>query len=218
MSHDALSNLLRQKLGDPALYARALTHGSTGEDDYQRLEFLGDRVLNLTVAEMLYLQYPDDAEGRMAHRLNALVNGGTCADVARMIGLPPLLKLGKQAHDDGARDSENVLGDVMEAIIGAIFLDKGFAPARDFVLIHWTPLLNSQEKAPKHPKSALQEWAAASRRGTPFYEVTAKSGPPHSMTFTVTVSLKGLDAVSAEGPSKQAAETKAAEQFLERHA
>jgi ribonuclease III len=216
-----LANELADILGfqpiDMALYTRALTHGSTGEDDYQRLEFLGDRILGLVVAELLYRTHPDENEGRMAHRLNGLVNGTSCADVARDIALAPLVRLGKQARDDGARESDNVLGDVMEALIGALFLDHGFDTARTFVLRLWEPRLTSQQKAPKHPKSALQEWTAKVQKRPPDYAVTKKSGPPHAMRFEVTVTVKGLDPITGEGNSKQAAESDAAAKFLEQH-
>ena len=202
--------------GNIALYERALTHGSASEDDYQRLEFLGDRVLGLVIAETLYRDDAREAEGNMAHRLNARVNGPTCADVARRIGLPPLVRLGKQARDDGARDSDKVLGDIMEAVIGALYIDKGFDSARSFITRLWAPLLEGQAEAPKHPKSQLQEWAAKARKGTPHYELTAQSGPSHNRRFEVTLSLKGMDPVTATGSTKQEAETRAAALFLER--
>ncbi len=212
-----LTDILGFSVHDEPLFIRALTHGSTGSADYQRLEFLGDRVLGLVVAEMLYGANPDEAEGSMAHRLNGLVNGLTCAKVAREIGLSPLVRLGKQARDDGARDSDNVLGDVMESLIGAVFIDQGFPAARDFVRRHWQPLLSQQHSAPKHPKSALQEWTAKMQKRTPEYVVSKKSGPPHAMRFEVTVTVKGLDPVTGEGNSKQAAESDAAAKFLEKH-
>jgi ribonuclease-3 len=200
------------------VYARALTHGSTGKPDYQRLEFLGDRVLGLTIAEMLYARYPDEAEGRMSHRLNSLVSGSMCAEIAREIDLPRHIILGKQARDDGAQDSDNVLGDVIEAIIGALFLERGFADARAVVIALWSPHIEAAKKAPKHPKSSLQEWCAANNRKTPEYSVTKKEGPPHAMRFEVTVVVKGFDPVSADAGSKQAAETQAAAAFLEKFA
>jgi ribonuclease III len=199
---------------DEALFSRALTHGSTGEPDYQRLEFLGDRVLGLVIAEMLYTSFPDEPEGRLSHRLNSLVAGTTCAAIARTIDVQTQLRLGKQARDDGARESDNVLGDVMEALIGALYLDHDMDAARGFVEKHWRPLLEAAQTAPKHPKSELQEWCAANARKVPHYEVTAKEGPPHAMRFEVTVTVKGFDPVSANGNSKQAAETAAAEAFL----
>jgi ribonuclease-3 len=212
-----LEDLLPAKPNDIAIYTRALTHGSTGQPDYQRLEFLGDRILGLVISDMLYHRYSDEAEGRLSHRLNALVSGSTCAEIARQIGLSPHIRLGKQARDDGAQQSENVLGDVMEAIIGALYLDHGLAAAQTLIETHWGPLIETANGAPKHPKSALQEWCAAHGRKVPEYVVSKKEGPPHAMRFEVTVTVKGFDPVSASANSKQAAETAAALAFLEAH-
>lgn len=213
-----LEDIIGAAPGDARLFEQALTHGSTGEAHYQRLEFLGDRVLGLAVAAMLFQRFPEEPEGRLSHRLNALVSGSTCAQVAREIGLQPHMRLGKQARDDGAKESDYVLGDMVEALIGAIYLDLGLDRARSFIERYWRPLLESAKAAPKHPKSALQEWCAANNRKVPVYEVTAKEGPPHAMRFEVTVSIKGFDPVSATANSKQAAETAAAKAFLEKQA
>lgn len=216
--NDWLAELLPVPANDLGLYQRALTHGSTGQPDYQRLEFLGDRILGLVISDMLYHRYPEEAEGRLSHRLNALVSGSTCAEIARRIELPRQIRLGKQARDDGAQQSDNVLGDVMEAVIGALYLDHGLAPARFLIERLWTPLLETANGAPKHPKSALQEWCAANGRKVPEYAITKKEGPPHAMRFEITVSVKGFDPVTASANSKQAAETAAALAFLEAHA
>jgi ribonuclease III len=213
-----LADLLPAAPRDVALYMRALTHGSTGQPDYQRLEFLGDRILGLAISDMLYHRYADEAEGRLSHRLNALVSGSTCADIARQIDLPRHVHLGKQARDDGAQQSDNVLGDVMEAIIGALYLDHGLDAARALIERLWGPLIETANGAPKHPKSALQEWCAANGRKVPEYVITKKEGPPHAMRFEITVTVKGFDPVSASANSKQAAETAAALAFLEAHA
>jgi ribonuclease III len=213
-----LAELLPAAPKDVVLYNRALTHGSTGQPDYQRLEFLGDRILGLVIADMLYSRYSDEAEGRLSHRLNALVSGSTCAEIARQIDLPPHIRLGKQARDDGAQQSDNVLGDVMEAIIGAQYLDHGLAAARTLIERLWGPLIETANGAPKHPKSELQEWCAANGRKVPEYVVTKKEGPPHAMRFEVTVTVKGHEPVSASANSKQAAETAAALAFLETRA
>jgi ribonuclease III len=210
-----LTGLLGQAPFTPELFDRALTHGSTGKPDYQRLEFLGDRVLGLIIAEALYARFPDETEGMLSHRLNSLVAGSMCAEIARAIDLAAHMKLGKQARDDGAHGSNNVLGDVMEAIIGALFIDQGLETARNFILAHWSPLIEAALNAPKHPKSALQEYCAANGRKVPEYTVTRKEGPPHAMRFEVAVTVKGFDPVSAEANSKQAAETAAALAFLE---
>jgi ribonuclease III len=215
---DWLTGLLGFEPNNKDLYDRALTHGSTGKPDYQRLEFLGDRVLGLVIAEALYARFPDEAEGRLSHRLNSLVAGSTCADIARNIDLADHMKLGKQARDDGAQGSDNVLGDVMEAIIGALFLEQGLNAARRFILDHWMPYIEADLNAPKHPKSALQEWCAANGRKVPEYGITKKEGPPHAMRFEITVNVKGYEPVSAQANSKQAAETAAALAFLEANA
>ena len=204
-------------VGDEALWLEALTHGSTGEErDYDRLEFLGDRVLGLGIAEWLYRNNPEAAEGDLAQRLNALVSRQVCAQTARGIGMPAHVRLGKQARDDGAADSDNVLGDVMEALLGANYLDAGFDATRDLVHRLWQPAIEGRAGRAKHPKSALQEWAAGNQRKAPEYEVVARSGPDHAARFTVRVSVRNVGEVEATAGSKQEAETAAAKVFMER--
>ena len=195
-------------------FVRALTHGSQSGENYERLEFLGDRVLGLTVAEWLYDRFPNEAEGKLSKRLNALVTGVVCAQVARELGVVPFLRLGKQARDDGAAGSDNVLGDVMEALIGAFFLDAGHVAARDFVRSLWESRIDLQAKAPQHPKSALQEWAAAHNRRPPEYTIIDRSGPHHAPRFTISVSIGKLASAVGEGTSKHSAETAAATALL----
>ncbi|HWI86729.1 MAG TPA: ribonuclease III domain-containing protein, partial [Sphingomonas sp.] len=142
---------------DIALFRRALTHGSQGGPSYQRLEFLGDRVLGLSIATWLYSLFPDDTEGKLSARLNAVVSGEVCAEVGRELGVPAQLILGKQARDDGAQLSDNVVGDAVEALIGALYLETGLDGASDFVRRVWEGKLDRSAAAPKHPKSALQE-------------------------------------------------------------
>lgn len=210
---------VREKLdhspGEPDLFTEALTHGSHSPRNYERLEFLGDRVLGLIMAEWLYQHFPTEPEGKLSRRLNTLVAGETCAEIARQIGVPAHMRLGKQARDDGASDSVNVLGDVLEALIGALYIDGGMDAARAFVRGAWAERVNSEQPAPKHPKSALQEWAAAHRRKPPEYALTGKSGPAHNPRFIVTVSIKGVGDAVAEGSSKQEAETAAARKMLQ---
>ncbi|MDV3256239.1 MAG: ribonuclease III [Sphingomonas sp.] len=201
---------------DPALFERALTHGSHGRDTYERLEFLGDRVLGLVIASWLYQRYPNEPEGKMSQRYNALVARETCAEIGRQIGLPPFIRLGKQAREDNAQMSDNVVGDVVEAMIGAIFIDGGLDRADAFVRRHWGAFLEGQRKAPVHPKSALQEVAAEKRLGVPQYELVSRFGPHHAPRFRVKVSLRGHGEAEAEGSSKQEAETAAAAALLEK--
>lgn len=201
---------------DLSLYERALTHGSRGGPSYQRLEFLGDRVLGLTVAHWLYIGFPDEPEGQLSRRFNSVVTGHACAEIARALGVGPHLRLGKQARDDGGADSDNILGDVTEALIGALYLDHGIVAAEAFIHAHWQTLVEGQAKAPRHPKSELQEWAAAQNRRAPTYELIDRSGPHHAPRFTVLVNLGSADEAIATGASKQEAETAAAAALLEK--
>jgi ribonuclease-3 len=203
---------------DEALWLEALTHGSTGNPrTYERLEFLGDRVLGLSIAEWLYHR-STGPEGELAQRLNALVSRQMCAHIARQIGAPGHVQLGKQARDDGAQDSDNVLGDIMESLLGASFLQSGFGATRDIVHALWQPAIESRAGHSKHPKSALQEWAAGCRRKPPEYELIDRSGPDHAASFTVRVSVRNVGEVKATASSKQEAETEAARLFMEKFA
>ena len=197
------------------LWRDALTHGSMGEArDYQRLEFLGDRVLGLTIADWLHAD-PAASEGKLSQRLNVLVSRETCAVVARALNVPAHIRLGKQARDDGGADSDNILGDVMEALIGALFIERGFVAARDMVRQAWAPQMAAGAGQRKHPKAALQEWAAGNRRKPPVYAVIAREGPDHAATFVVSVSVNGIGEATARGSSKQDAETAAAQEFMQ---
>ncbi|MFN3944324.1 MAG: ribonuclease III [Allosphingosinicella sp.] len=215
-----LEDWVRSTLGhtprDMALFERALTHASLGQDHYERLEFLGDRVLGLAMATWLYRMFPDEPEGKLSRRFNELVSGYACAEVARELGVGAQMRLGKQARDDGASDSDNVLGDIMEALIGALYLEAGFEAAEAFVRRAWSERVERGTRAPKHPKSALQEWAAANERKPPVYELKGRSGPHHAPTFQVEVSIRGVGAATAEGTNKQEAETEAAKALLEK--
>ena len=190
---------VEQKLGyaprDAKMFERAFSHSSAGPNSYDRLEFLGDRVLGLSISAALYERYPNEPEGQLSRRYNALVARETCADVGREIGIPPLIRLGKQAREDGANQSDNVVGDVVEAVIGALMLDGGFDVARDFVLRAWKPFLDGQGRAPE-------------------YSLVSRTGAHHAPVFTVKVSVKGLGEATAEGTSKQDAETAAAAELL----
>jgi ribonuclease-3 len=201
---------------DLALFERALTHSSHAGADYERLEFLGDRVLGLCVAAWLYSDFTAEPEGKLSQRLNVLVSRETCAEVGRAIGLPGQARLGRQALDDGAQDSDNVLGDMIEALLGALYLEGGIEAASAFVRRHWEAQLDRQVSAPKHPKSTLQEWAAAHNRRPPEYELVERSGPQHLPRFEVRVTIHGLGEASALGTSKQEAETEAARAMLEK--
>ena len=218
MSGGEIEKFVRQLLGyqpnDLALFELAFTHSSVSRESYERLEFLGDRVLGMVIANALYRRYPNEPEGYLSRRYNGLVDRETCAENGREIGVPALIKLGKQAREDGANRSENVVGDVFEALIGALFIDGGIEAAERFILKLWEPDLASQRRAPQHPKSALQELAAAKGCKPPEYEVVGRTGAHHAPKFTIRVSVAKLGEAMAEGSSKQEAETAAATALL----
>jgi ribonuclease-3 len=217
---DDLAAWVEARLGrrpnDLALFQTALTHSSTPGANYERLEFLGDRVLGLAVATWLIELYPDEPEGKLSHRLHALVAGDVCAEIAQELAVRPLLRLGRQAQDDGVFDSVNVLGDVVEALIGALYLDAGFDAATGFIRRAWGDRVTRLSAPPKHPKAALQEWAAANKRRPPDYALLETSGPDHARRFTVTVRVNGAGEANGHGLSKQQAETEAARALLAR--
>lgn len=201
---------------DEPLWLEALTHGSTGvKCDYQRLEFLGDRVLGLAIAEWLY-GHDESPEGKLSLRLNALVSKRTCAKVARSVDVGAHMRLGKQARDDGGAESDNILCDVIEALLGASLLESGFSTTRDVVHALWGDVARGGVGRSKHPKSALQEWAAGNRRKPPEYALVDRSGPDHASQFTVRVTVGNVGAVEGTAASKQEAETEAARLFMEK--
>lgn len=214
-----LRNFLRDTLGhdpsDLSMFERALTHASVGKDSYERLEFLGDRVVGLVIARLLYERFDREPEGKLSRRYNVLVSRETCAEIGRELGLPVWIRLGKQARDDGANQSDNVVGDAVESLIGALLIDGGLEKADAFIRRVWAPYVDSQGKAPKHPKSALQELAAARNWAAPEYEVARKSGSHHAPRFTIKVGIRNVGEATAEGSSKQEAETAAAVALLE---
>ncbi len=203
----------------PELLARALTHGSIStvtRPDNQRLEFLGDRVLGLVMAEALFFADRNATEGQLAPRYNALVRGETCADVARDIGLGDVLKLGRSEMKTGGRRKDALLGDAMEAVLAAVYLDAGFEVARAVILRLWGDRLGAAEAAAFNPKTALQEWAQAQGMGPPAYEQTQRSGPDHAPVFTITARLDDGRHASAHGAgTKRSIEQAAAQALLD---
>jgi ribonuclease III len=213
---DFIAEALGRAPKDSKLFERALTHGSHSGETYERLEFLGDRVLGLVVATWLYERFPSEPEGKMSRRYNALVERETCAEVGHALDLPRYIRLGRQARENRANLSENVVGDVVEAILGAIYLDGGLELADRFIRTNWAPFLDIQKRAPVHPKSALQERAAARNLGVPLYELVGRFGAHHAPRFKVKVSLGRHGEAEAEGASKQEAETAAAAALLDK--
>jgi ribonuclease III len=219
---------LGYRFKDAALLDRALTHSSARVQraqaagkpddklgDNERLEFLGDRVLGLAIAELLSETFTAAAEGELARRFNNLVRGGTCADVARSWDLGQHVKLSDSEAENGGRDKDTILADACEAILAAIFLEAGFETARDIVRQHWTPRLNIQLKEPyADAKSALQEWAQGQGLALPVYKEISREGPDHAPVFTTEVRVDAKRSARGIGASKRIAEQAAATKLL----
>lgn len=212
----ALEARLNHSFNDPALLTRARSHRSAvlhANESYERLEFLGDRVLGLVVADMLLTRFPEDPEGHLSRRLNGLVRKETLARVARTIDLGDALLVGPSEDADG-RDNDSLLADVVEALIAALYIDGGMEAARRFIEGLWTPLLDADVKPPRDGKSGLQEWTMARGLGLPRYEEVGRVGPDHAPVFKIKVTIPGHDPVEADGKSKRIAEQAAAAALL----
>jgi ribonuclease III len=196
----------------------ALTHGSSNRkaDDYQRLEFLGDRVLSLVIAEALFRQHEAENEGQMATRHSSLVRGDACAEVGMKFGISDFVIVGATERKKGVQHMQSVVGDVVEALIGAIYIDGGFDKARDFVLRFWATELAKPQAIEKDPKTFLQEWALGHALSLPRYEIKGRTGPEHQPEFTVALAVGKYSAAEGKGPSRQSAEMAAAKSFLVR--
>jgi ribonuclease-3 len=212
---------LEQRLGyrfvRAELLVQALLHASAaerGDRGNERLEFLGDRVLGLVIAETLLTRFPAEREGSIARRHASLVSQPVLARVAAAIGLGDVLTFAKGDRDSGAANNPAIVADALEAVIAAIYLDGGLEPARAFVLQHWQSLVVDDSAPPSDPKTALQEWALARGLPLPTYRVVKSEGPPHSPRFEVTVAIEGIAPEAGEGRSKRAAEKHAAGELL----
>ena len=216
-----LEKRIGHRFEDQTLLTRALTHSSLsgGNErvrDLERLEFLGDRVLGLLTAEALWCGYPDFDEGEMAPRLNALVRKETCAKGALYFGLDKHILMSEWEENAGGRKKKAILGDVMEALLGALYIDGGLEAARGVYDQFWLPNLEDLSKLHKDPKTALQEWSQNKKLGTPDYEVTDADGPAHAPAFTIEVRIKGKKPATGVGKSKREAQMEAARAFLVR--
>ncbi|MCV2866160.1 ribonuclease III [Albidovulum sediminicola] len=203
----------------PELLLRALTHGSIAtptRPDNQRLEFLGDRVLGLVMAEALLAADKGASEGQLAPRFNALVRKETCAEVAASVSLGDVLKLGRSEMMTGGRRKQALLGDAMEAVIAAVYLDAGFEAAKAMVLRLWGGRIGEVAEDARDAKTALQEWAQARGMPPPAYVEIAREGPPHQPVFTVEARIATGEAAQARAGAKRQAEQAAAKALLER--
>ncbi|MBW7849216.1 MAG: ribonuclease III [Rhodospirillales bacterium] len=216
-----LCDALGHRFSNADLLHQALTHPSAGyrrgrgAAAYERLEFLGDRVLGLIVAEMLLERFPTENEGALARRHAALVRREALARVAETIGLPIHLVLSKGEEDGGGRRNPATLADACEAVIGALYCDGGLGACAPFVRSHWEGLMAESARPPQDAKTALQEWAQGCGKPLPSYEMVGMSGPAHDPTFEVAVSVDGYAPVVGQGTTKRAAEQAAARTLLE---
>lgn len=209
------ATLLGHDFNEPALLARALTHPSASETShYQRLEFLGDRVLGLVIATWIYRDFPDEAEGALNRRLAALVRRETLAEVARETGLDRFMVLNPGAESEGVRGADAVLADIAEAAIGALYLDGGLEPAENFIHRHWAMKLEAGPDSWRDAKTALQQWAQGRGLPLPDYEMIERSGPDHNPLFTIRVSVTNAGSATGSGGSKRSAEQEAAARLL----
>lgn len=217
---DELQTRVGHKFRDPAILTMALTHISlvapnrSRTGSYQRLEFLGDRVLGLAVSAMLYAEFPEAEEGEMSRRLAALVRRETCAEMAVEWGVGPAIRLGESEAAAGGHNKSAILSDVCEAIIGGIFVDAGFVAAEQVVRAGWTPRMREPTRPLRDPKTALQEWAQSLGKPAPIYRETGRTGPDHAPKFTVSVVIDGYGGAVGMGSSKRVAEQAAADAFL----
>ncbi|HYE01069.1 MAG TPA: ribonuclease III [Alphaproteobacteria bacterium] len=216
---DALQAALGHRFADPALLAAAVTHPSVagtsrGATHYERLEFLGDRVLGLVVAELLYRHFPKEREGDMGKRFANLVRREAVAEVAGTLGLGAHLRLSPGEDEAGGRENPANLANACEAVFGAIYLDGGFQAVAPVLQRLWTPLLSRAAAPPQDPKTQLQEWAQRRGKPLPQYRALGRSGPDHDPRFDVEVAVVGHPPAAGSGASKRAAEKEAASALL----
>ncbi len=219
---DPVGRILGHNFTRPELVREALSHSSVAQGQsgrpasYERLEFLGDRVLALVVARLLYDRFAGESEGHLARRHAELVRKESLARVAVKLGLGRHIRLSRGEEEAGGRENPAILADVCEAVIAAIFLDGGFEAAAAFIGRHWAALIEEDLTPPKDAKTALQEWAQGRGLDLPAYREIGREGPPHAPLFRVEVSIEGHSPEEASGPSKRMAEQAAAGALLAR--
>ncbi|MBV6656401.1 MAG: ribonuclease III [Devosiaceae bacterium] len=222
MDFDAIEAALGHTFKDHDALRRALTHGSfaggrtAANETYQRLEFLGDRVLALVIANALIARFPGADEGELARRLNHLVRTESCAHVARTLGFHEHVRSEGLSLGADTRAAQAVLADVCEALIAALYLDGGIAACERFILANWQPLMEADAAGRRDPKTALQEWAHQKGKQAPSYQEIGRSGPDHAPVFEIEVEVAGIAPLSMQGKSKRDAQQAAAQALLVR--
>jgi ribonuclease-3 len=206
---------------ESALVEQAFRHGSVNPEsgrrrDYERLEFLGDRVLSLVVAELLLRRYPDEREGEIARRHAVLVNRATLAGIARKVGIGPAIEMSASERQSGGAENPGILADVLEAVLAAIYLDGGLEAARGVIAALWETEVSAEPTPPQDAKTKLQEWAQARGMPLPEYRLVARTGPDHAPAFRIEAVLVGGETGTGEAGTKKAAEQAAARALLDR--
>lgn len=221
--NDTISKIINYRFKNDAILEEALTHPSSNKrnsknliENYERLEFLGDSILNMVVSAILFKLFPEEKEGALARRKTELVCGNTIANVAKEMGLGDFIIMNNSERCNGGKCNLKNLEDVLEAIIGAIYIDGGFKSVERFIIQHWETLAANMLNPPQDPKTSLQEWTQKNKLPLPEYELTKQTGPAHNPEFTMSVYIKNYVAVSACAPSKKIAEQRAAELMLEK--
>ena len=209
-------NQLEQALTHPSARTSKFRKGGKRVHENERLEFLGDRVLGLVIAEWLMEKFPDGNEGDLAQKLNALVRKETCAEIARQIELESYIRVGRTERGGGVHKRTAVLGDAMESLIAAIYLDGGYSAAHSVIRQLWTAHMDAVDDVLRDPKTVLQEWAQGRGLAAPTYQLLSRSGPDHNPKFEVGVQVEGLAEEAGVGRTKRGAEQNAADNMLKR--
>lgn len=216
-SFEKLEAIIDYKFRDQHLLERALTHSSTNDAyNYQRLEFLGDRVLGLVIAHALFEEFRGENEGGLAKRHTALVQGATCTTIGQVHHIGDFIILSEAEREAGGHLNENIISDVVESLLGAIYIDGGYGAAQKVILKLWGDNIEMLETAPQDPKTELQEWVQARALALPRYDIIDKSGPDHAPVFVVQLTIEGFDPMAAEGSSRREAEKTVARTMLKK--
>lgn len=210
-----LETQIAHNFENKTLIETAFTHSSVpGSANYERLEFLGDRVLGLVTAELLYARFPNEQEGDLAKRLATLVQGECLAEIAKEMDLGAYIIMSESEAQAGGRENAHILADVFESMIGALYLDSDFQTCKNLIERMWGDRLDVMKAPPQHPKTKVQEWTQGRGKDLPVYEIVERSGPDHAPIFKIKLSIEGHEPIIATGKSRQAAEKQAALEFI----
>lgn len=213
---DKIEKIIGYKFNDKNLLERAFTHSSTGDEyNYQRLEFLGDRVVGLVISDVLFKRFRNENEGGLAKRHTALVQGTTLAKIGQEHGLNKFIRFSDAEKIAGGHQNENIIGDIVESLLGAIYIDGGYEAAKKVILMLWGDNVETLVKAPQDPKTELQELVQSQGIALPDYDIISREGPDHAPIFTVQLTVNGYEPISDKGSSRRQAEKLVAAKMLD---